>query len=75
MNLINRIKCVLNKHQTRQQLKTLTVDQLADIGKSHDQIKEELLKSALMPSLIKTANISLKYVFVGKMNYMLRSAK
>lgn len=75
MDLINRIQNVLNKHQTRQQLKNLTEAQLTDIGKSQGQVKEELLKSSLKHSLKNKTNLSFKDSFVGKMNNMLRSVK
>jgi hypothetical protein len=64
-----------NKQQTRQQLNDLTEQQLADIGKNHQQISEELLKSAFRYSLKNVISVPLKEGLVGKMNDILRSVK
>jgi uncharacterized protein YjiS (DUF1127 family) len=76
MRLINQLCRAYRKYETRQQLKNLSVEQLADIGKNQEQVKQELLKSGLKYPLKKVVKLPWKEAFFGKtINRLSRSAR
>lgn len=68
MNLINKGYYAYQKYQTRQQLRLLSSEQMEDIGKSSQQVSDEVLKS----SLTYLVNELLKGRFEMKVNQLLR---